>query len=377
MSRFDYIYVPKVVGRRAELTALSDLGLDVKPWIKPVIHVPERTWNREKSKYTSTSEDHIEKFVASYCESWWKYPSWIRVENNTVGTDTVQGVHVSEFLNRKLLENGANTSLLVRLNDPPNLVDSLLQTANCRSSEMGILVTIEELMKDEFHNKLRKFIDQRKSRCLRFDLILDLRNPRYGGLFAMLVWNRLNDNRVLGSISRIVVVGTSVPQGFSSIVEGIGYLERGEWKFHKTLVSEYAGPSQVDVVFRDYGTVHPSFQLGERVRKAFAKLCYTEKDRWITLKRGRFHNDPEQMRDICLDVVSDSRIEYPGREFSKGDDLIFRCGTGESPVGTLGDWKCASLNHHFTVVIKDMLELTDNSHRIARISILPDLFARE
>ena len=377
MSRSDYIYVPKVVGRRAELTALSDLGPDVKPWIKPVIHLPERTWNHKERKYTYTPEDHIKKFVARYFESWWKYPSWIRAENDTIGTDTVQGVHVSEFLYRKLLENGANTSLLVRLNDPHNLVDSLLQSANCRSSEMGILVTIEELMNDEFHNKLRKFVDQLKGRCLRFDLILDLRNPRYGGPFAMLVWERLYDKRVIDLIGRIVVVGTSVPQTFSSIAEGIGYLERGEWNFYRSLVTEYAGPSDVDVVFGDYGTVHPSFRLGGVVRNAFAKLCYTKKDQWVTLKRGRYHDDREQMRDICLDVLNDSQIEYPGRQFSKGDDLIFQCGTGRSTVGTLCDWKYASLNHHFTVVTEDLLELTDTSHRITGVSIQPDLFEHE
>lgn len=374
MSGSDYIYVPKLVGRFAELKALGDLGHDVKSYIKPVIHLPERTRNKKSNEYRYSAEDHIEKFVACYWESWRSHPSWIRAENDTIGTATVQGIHVYEFLHKNLIENGANTSPLVRLDDPPNLVNTLLQVTNGCISEMGILVTIEELWKPEFHDELDKFISRWKGRCSRFDLILDLRAPQYGGHFAQLVWENLYDKRVIDSIASIVVVGTTVPQTFSSIVEGTGYLQRSEWNFYKSIVLEYAGSSKADVVFGDYGTVHPSFRLTGGVPRAFAKLCYTVKDQWATLKRGRYHDDPTQMRDICFDVLNDSQIEYPGRQFSKGDDFIFRCGIGVCPVGQLADWKWASLNHHFTVVAKDLLELTDNSRRITGVSIQPDLF---
>ncbi|MCY3540487.1 MAG: hypothetical protein OXH31_01050 [Gammaproteobacteria bacterium] len=37
MLASDYIYVPKLVGRRVELAVLRDLKHDVKTYIKPVI----------------------------------------------------------------------------------------------------------------------------------------------------------------------------------------------------------------------------------------------------------------------------------------------------------------------------------------------------
>lgn len=373
MSRPNYVYTPMLVGRPAELRALGDLGEDAKSYIKPIIQLPERNWDRDSKKYKPEIKQHIKYFVGRYCYSWGNHSSWIRAESG-FGADTVDGVHVFEFLCRKLWENGANTSPLFRLDDPTTLVNNMLQTNIGNSSEMGILVTIAELMNDDIYDTLRNFIGLWKGRCLRFDLILDLRNPRYGERFVKLVWERLYQKNLIDFIARIVVVGTTVPQTFSSIGEGIGYLDRAEWCFYKSLVSEYAGPSKVDVVFGDYGTVHPSFRLGGVANRAFAKLCYTGKDKWVTLKRGRYYDDPAQMRNICLDVVNDSQIEYAGRHFSKGDDYIFRCGIGVSPVGPLSEWKWASLNHHFTVVTRDLLELTDNSYKITDVSVERVLF---
>jgi hypothetical protein len=87
-----------------------------------------------------------------------------------------------------------------------------------------------------------------------------------------------------------------------------------------------------------------------------ANIRYTVKDgflvfRGYSVKKHRW----SQTRDLAQQVVK--HPEYYGKDFSYGDEYIYKCSLGEEGTGNAEIWRRIGANHHLTLVTHDLSNL--------------------
>ena len=63
------------------------------------------------------------------------------------------------------------------------------------------------------------------------------------------------------------------------------------------------------------------------------------------------------MRDHCSVIVGDPQFEFRGSGFSSGDEYIAGCANGSRGVSNQTRWKEVGINHHITMVVRDLANL--------------------
>ena len=144
----------------------------------------------------------------------------------------------------------------------------------------------------------------------------------------------------------VSLVGSSMPKDVGDVPRnGQAAIARHELP----LWLEVAGslPS-LDVVYGDYGVIHPNFSMKSPATNSNAKIRYTS-----TLVHHVFRGDGlrtgvgyNQYHALCRRVIA--APAYLGRDYSFGDDCVWRCGNLEAftRTGHLGTWVEADMNHH-------------------------------
>lgn len=160
--------------------------------------------------------------------------------------------------------------------------------------------------------------------------------------------------RTFGLVS---LVGSSMPKDVGEVPkEGQAAIPRNELPLWLEVC---ASLDDVPIAFGDYGVVHPNFSIKAPATHANAKIRYTS-TRSHHIFRGhsvREGNQFGQYRDLSKSVIG-SAI-YKQRDYSYGDDYIWRCAHGETGTGHLGTWVEVDMNHHF-VFTTDQLSRIEN-----------------
>lgn len=153
----------------------------------------------------------------------------------------------------------------------------------------------------------------------------------------------------------VSVVGSSMPKDVTDVPkEGHAAVQRFELPLWLELTDSLAGTS---VAFGDYGIVNPNFSVKAPATNANAKIRYTTA-REHNIFRGYCLRDGEQYGQYhqLAHRVSNSEI-YLGRDFSYGDDYIWRCAQREASCGNLGTWVEVDMNHHLVFAAAQLVRI--------------------
>lgn len=166
------------------------------------------------------------------------------------------------------------------------------------------------------------------------------------------------------------VVGSSMPKDVTEVPkEGHATVPRIELPLWLELADSLAG---ISIAFGDYGIVNPNFSVKAPATNANAKIRYTS-TREHHIFRGYCLRDGEKYHQYhrLAKRVCDSTV-YLGRDFSYGDDYIWRCAQHEASRGNLGTWVEVDMNHHLVFAAAQLVRIEE---RVAQGTPLNELDA--
>jgi hypothetical protein len=147
-----------------------------------------------------------------------------------------------------------------------------------------------------------------------------------------------------GKLGRVAFAGSSMPKTVVEVPEdGSAQIRRNEYVL--LLEASHAfGPDSI--AFGDYGVVYPDFSIKAPAPHANAKIRYARGDSHTVFRGHSLKREPKygQYRNLAAQVLASTA--YMGRDYSFGDDYIWRCANNESGTGSLGTWVEVDMNHH-------------------------------
>ena len=142
---------------------------------------------------------------------------------------------------------------------------------------------------------------------------------------------------ILSGSSALKHVG-SVPQ------DDVGEIEREELRLWMQLQSDLFGVH--NLVFSDYGVVHPDFSAVGPNKNRNAKIRHTIGGKIKVYRGHKLRDHPNFKQYHALSEKVRNAPEYLGRHFSAGDRYIDDCADGNVGPGNLGTWVFVDMNHH-------------------------------
>lgn len=152
-----------------------------------------------------------------------------------------------------------------------------------------------------------------------------------------------------------VLLASGMPRSLAGMFTGQGFeIRRTELDLWQNVT---AGLSKDGPTFGDYGVVHAYFSEPTDLRKTrlTMKIRYTLEHVWFVVRGGSFRKNPEEYHDLAGIVGAHS--DYKGRDFSAGDDVIFKCQTKLRGPGNPTVWVQADTSHHIEFVSRQISSL--------------------
>jgi hypothetical protein len=240
-----------------------------------------------------------------------------------------------------------------------------LVTQHARSTGSGlcIRVTRNQVASPGFETRLSSLVEKTQLPLNEIDLIFD------SGIVTS------KDVDISTMISKIpeatgwrnlIYLGGSFPIDLSEgFVLGENYLDRKEWVNWKT----YSDNLKEDwhLGYGDFVNQHPVFSMDRDVHLPTPSVRYATTDQWLVMKGAKVDGPKQYMAHAQLLV---NRPEYPGPEFSFGDEYIkhiagqLRKPAEERSTGNPTTWLKATINHQVVLTIVELRRVTEAVRKI-------------
>ena len=357
------MYVPALRWRQGEYQALTRLASDVKDRIVPIITIPDVEYDFEHGRLKKTVHEHVHPFVLRYHKKWGGRPAWVVLTASIAAGRMNSGKHVFDYVFDGLRSYGEMAIPALPLDANRATVAAVRRVTMQDGQGVGTIVRLEDLMAGDVEAKVMSMAHRSRVLLAEMDVVIDLRAPNFEpyGLFAGALWQAMSQLGDLGRFRNVVLLSTAIPESFRKIAKGTDELPRHDWLFYQLFLQQI--PAEIRRPnYGDYTIVHPNFKaLDMRMVKAAAKLIYTKSNSWGTRKGSAFRDNPSQMRWHCAEIIQDSHFEFRGGGYSYGDKYIEGCAVGLESTSNLTRWKDVGINHHMTMVVRDLAKLVSAS----------------
>lgn len=358
-----HIYTPALKAKMGELSALQSLTDAQKGKICPILEVPGIDWNYVKDEPAKTLKKHIED-VIRMIEKYWDKKFYIDFSSSLQisAADEKTPTDILTFFDN--LAKDKSLAYIPVVDFDKNSISSYretLQTIHTRNND-GICLRIkyadlEDIIDEKLFEDLLTTLGVPAS---EIDLMLDFGSVNeYESDKTLYLATRL----VLASTPRLKewrslsVLASSFPYTLSGISKSsIAKLPRKEWLSWKRL-NEKKDKLVILPIYGDYGISHPKIvEIDPRVMDMSAAIRYSTPNDWLILKgesikKGGFIQFPELSKKLA-------RLpEYSGKDYSSGDERIYKYANGDSEetgTGNATTWRTIGNNHHFCLVIEQL-----------------------
>ncbi|WP_425253045.1 beta family protein [Janthinobacterium sp. NFX145] len=336
-----YIYSPVVKGKSIDLKSLNSANSHVRSLTKALVDVSPVPDDK-------TVDQHIEKTVTDILSLSSDVNIFVDFYGFFPGQTDSNGESAVIASYRNLwLENRALTPVYGFGRDE-NLWQRFCEVVDAFNSGFCFRIEYEDL-DDEAENTWENILV--RSAALRLqpsqiDLFIDLRDIRNSNVDELqdIVTDFLALQPQGISYRSICVAGSSASKDVTVIArDTVGSIYRNELKLWARLKSDV--PKCRDLIYGDYGIVHPNFMGGIPCGKTVnCKIRYTAGDK-IFIFRGHVRSGDSLQTHALARLLVNHEI-YRGRDFSDGDEFIYKCAAEEVGPGNPGSWVFADLNHH-------------------------------
>ncbi|MFW7190041.1 beta family protein [Lysinibacillus sp. BNK-21] len=358
-------YVPIIKWKRGERNALEKLDPALKTNMTPLLEIQPIPFNHKEGTFSKTLDQHLENIGAQVKSAWDQdRPIFVDIdtlyENIESSEETVQsGQHPVEFIIDIIESNGIKVIPVTGIyryqsfHDAIERITTKYHRGICirlQEEELSDLASLPKVIDDllDFHKISPKDVDL----ILDYKQILPTQEQTHVGNLILL----LAQFPLISEWRTLTIASTAYPKTLQQIATGSnGSIPRTEWSVYQKLLTLSLGRLPA---FSDYNITHPDFvDLDPRLINVAAGIRYTYSNKYyifrgVSVKKNGF----AQMTSICQDVVQHRC--YRGGTFSFGDKEIEDCANQTRTTnGNLETWVTAGINHHLTLVAKDIANL--------------------
>lgn len=360
MSDSQY-YVPTLKWKRGERRALERIDSSEQQKMIPLIEIQPVPFDHKAGDFSKTIDEHLENVGAQLKEVWHQNTPvlidlYTLYDNEDFEDDLLQdGQHPVKFVVNSINSFDIPAIPVTGIDRPEEF-----QTAVRSVSQNGICIRLTQNELSNFQ-KLRKELEE----LLAFfnvthnevDIILDYKQiyPNQEELIYQHVLLTIAQFPFLTQWRTLTLSMTSFPKNLNSIpTNSNGELPRTEWKIYKRIHD--CGLARIPI-FGDYGISHPDFvNLDPRIITMASKIVYSYDDLYLIFRGGSVKKHGfSQSVQLANDLIS--LPQFCGADFSFGDNYIYECANGDAKPGNAETWVMVGVNHHLTLVARDLSNL--------------------
>ncbi|WP_373852121.1 beta family protein [Bradyrhizobium sp.] len=177
----------------------------------------------------------------------------------------------------------------------------------------------------------------------------DFTNPDH---VAPVIAGVLDTLQSLASWQQIVFQGTNFPEKNPADPGLHAIVPRNEWIAWKKAVG-FAPETADHMIFGDYAADCAKIVFkGGGGAPAIRHYRYATPNAWLVQRGLDTGTHAAIMRAVCQGILASG--EFAGRNFSSGDDYIFRTAKNAGGPGAAREWRAVNTNHHITRVVTDV-----------------------
>lgn len=344
MAKKNYLAILK--GKEGEYFSLAELSKECKSSFTPLIEAVPFPDNEY--------EKHLKNRVIKCIIDKWGSEDDIFIDFKLLNNDIVvsDNTHPLKYVFDTFREHQIKAIPVTGLSrNYQNDIKNIIQTDN-----KGICLRLQntDWNNPNLPNQISLLLDNLSLAEKDVDLLIDLRDMLANQieLLAYAIVNLVNSTipNIMDWRS-LTLAGSSFPYNLSDVLSNSEtMLPRGEWLLWNKL-SENKNNIKRLPDYGDYSIAHPELppKMEPTKMNMSANIRYTTDNNWLVMKgKGVKQNGFNQFH--VLSRVLTERDEYSGRDFSWGDDYIYKCARNEVGTGNATTWRKVGNSRHITFV---------------------------
>ena len=344
-------YVPVVLTKQGERTALSNLPGHVTARLTPLFVVPPIEWDYENEAPKKTQAEHLTQLPQQLAQCWGTAPAFIDLtflDDEVVGG----GVHPLEWVTNQTRAMGLTLTPVVSFDRTDAYLDAAAAVIQRDHAGVCLRLPIDEWPTAKGVSLLDGFLSQLGVSAAEAHLVLDLAED-VGTAARTAVTAELRGLPYRDDWRSVTVTGTAMPSSMPA-GPGLHTITRQEWAIYEHLAN-LSTPLERMPGFGDYGVggVSPSADVDPKFMNISATLRYTVHDRWLIAKGGLWKGNGGKGIGAAA-VPPAARLLQDHTEYLGADHCQFEVWMQPVAAGTGGGsavvWRRYGTQHHFTVV---------------------------
>ncbi len=355
-------YVPILLTKKGELSALSDLDDEVKRTFTPLLAIQTIPYDYENDT-SKTADQHVVGLGKKIATAWgtgraFIDPAFIRDEPIQPGA--------AEPMETVLNDAAAEGLLLTPVASPGQSPEyTALATAWHLAHGTGICVRLASSqwpISPPRNQALDDLLAALGVGPADVDLVLDIGAGVTNGLVAETVTMALQNLPHAHEWKSLTLAGGAFPEGVADIPKHqLTRVPRVEWNVYNQVCVDAAAAGARVPAFGDYCVAHPDPAISE-VNPAFmlisAKQFYTVDDCWLVAKgdlhKGRAGTGLGGAATFPLARMIADAPEFRGPDYSPGDSWMASTAEGVGTGGNSQTWRRHWTSHHITFVSESL-----------------------
>lgn len=349
-------YVPILKGKEGEFAALETLAPEVKADVFPLIEVVGVPFNYSTGQNAKTLDQHIKGLPDRLNKSWGDRPFFL--ETPFFGDDGHLADDRCAFgaLLDRCTQAGLNPIPVITTRSTVSCRNSV-RTRVAKGSGLCLRLQMRDFAEDvETSDEVRNvLLSVGKDSPAGLDVIIDFAELKTDSSTSLLLARSVLSMLPAPAEWRsVIIAAASFPEDLSAVNTSSSVtMPREEWNLWRALQRK---PSLLpaNLIFADYAISHPLIRgIDPRIMRMSASIRYTTPDSWLVMKgRNVGQYGFEQYFELCKRLIA--RPEYAGANFSWGDEFIDKCARREAGPGNATTWRKVGVNHHITMVARQL-----------------------
>jgi hypothetical protein len=367
-------YVPIILTKRGERSALTDLASTCKDAMTPLFVVNPVDWNFDDEAPAKTIDAHLIDLPLKLAQSWGTKPAMIDllfIEQSAIMSN---GDHPLVWLTAQAAVHGLPLVPVTSIDRDATHQQAVRDVHARDGLGASLRLPASEFPSALAPGALNAFLAGLGVGPGEVDLVLDLGDEVTSSLARPTIRGELTSLPLLNDWRTLTVAGASFPKDLSGVPRGISEIDRAEWLLYQDLAA--VPPASRTPTFADYVIAHPdpSMDVDPRVMSISAALRYTTGDIWLVFKgelfKGRAGSGlgAAAVTPLASALVADNR--FAGIVHCTGDvwfDAVASGQSGSNPE----QWRRHGTVHHLTTVTDQVANLFAPSTGHASASVAP------
>jgi hypothetical protein len=356
-------YVPILKWKAGEYKAINRLDARIKNKIFPLIEIIPIPIDLDTEEPTKSVEEHLEG-IAGKIEKFLGKGMPIFLDLDYLDDDVASdGRHPLGYVFDDIRAKNLKAIPVTGLDRSKAYQTAIKGIVEKDKHGVCIRLTKENFEEDiDFKNALDKLLKELYVSSSDTDIVIDYESippsAEDEAIYSLSIKELIKDFPDILKWRTFTFAGSSFPKDLSEVrADDVSNIRRVEWNIWKALAKAKDNNKIKRLpTFGDYGIAHPELPFADfRIMKMSANIRYTSDNDWLILKgRNTRRHGFDQFRDLSEACLNSS--EFKGKDYSWGDNYIYKCAQKPPQVGTGNPttWREVGNSHHLTFVVNQI-----------------------